>query len=240
MRQNRMTLRLGEAVEAVQPYDDDRGEHVRIRLASGKQIVTHKALYAVGRAGAVENLGLDAAGIVPGPRGRLEVDAHYRTSVGHIYAVGDIVGFPALASTSMEQGRIAASHALGLDCQKMSTHFPYGIFTIPEISTVGASEEELTDAGVPYEVGKASYGEVSRGMILGDSSGFLKLMFHMDTRKVLGVKIIGEGASELVHIGQAVMAHGGTIDYFLDNVFNYPTLAECYKNAAFDGVNRLG
>lgn len=240
MRQNRMTLRLGEAVEAVDQYDDDRGEHVRIRLASGKQIVTQKALYAVGRAGAVGGLRLEAAGIAADERGRLSVDEHYRTDAQHVYAVGDVIGFPSLASTSMEQGRIAACHALGLGCEPMAGHFPYGIYTIPEISTVGASEEELTDAGVPYEVGKASYREVSRGMILGDSTGFLKIMFHLETRKILGVMIIGEGASELVHIGQAVMALGGTIDYFLDNVFNYPTLAECYKNAAFDGINRLG
>lgn len=240
MRQNRVTLRLGEAVESVEQYDDERGERVRIRLASGKQIVTHKALYAVGRSGAVGNLRLEAAGIEADGRGRLSVDEHYRTAAEHVYAVGDVIGFPSLASTSMEQGRIAASHALNLACEKMADHFPYGIYTIPEISTVGSNEEELTDAGVPYEVGKASYREVSRGNILGDSTGFLKLMFHLETREVLGVMIIGEGASELVHIGQAVMAHGGTVDYFLDNVFNYPTLAECYKNAAFDGINRLG
>ena len=240
MRQNRMTLRLGEAVESVEQYDDDRGEHVRIRLASGKQIVTHKALYAVGRSGAVGSLRLDAAGIEADGRGRLSVDGHYRTEIEHVYAVGDVIGFPSLASTSMEQGRIAASHALGITSEKMADHFPYGIYTIPEISTVGSNEEELTEAGIPYEVGKANYREVSRGNILGDSTGFLKLMFHLETRLLLGVMIIGEGASELVHIGQAVMAHGGTVDYFLDNVFNYPTLAECYKIAAFDGINRLG
>ena len=140
----------------------------------------------------------------------------------------------------MEQGRVAACNALSIGCDGMSDHFPIGIYTIPEISTVGRSEEELTDAGIPYEVGKASYREVSRGQIIGDSTGFLKMMFHLETREILGVMIIGEGASELVHIGQAVMALGGTIDYFVNNVFNYPTLAECYKNAAFDGINRLG
>ncbi|MCB9927981.1 MAG: Si-specific NAD(P)(+) transhydrogenase [Alphaproteobacteria bacterium] len=240
MRQNRMTLRLGETVEGIESYDDGRGEHVRIALASGKQIVTQKALYAIGRSGAVGGLRLEAAGIEADARGRLNVDEQFRTNVDHVYAVGDVIGFPSLASTSMEQGRIAACHALGLGGEKMASHFPFGIYTIPEISMVGASEEELTDAGVPYEVGKASYREVSRGMILGDSSGFLKIAFHLETREILGVTIIGEGASELVHIGQAVMAHGGTIDYFVNNVFNYPTLAECYKNAAFDGINRLG
>ena len=240
MRESRVTLRLGEGVEAIDQYDDDRGEHVRIQLASGKKIVTQKALYAVGRTGAVAGLALENIGVEPDPRGRLTVDENYRTSAENVYAVGDVIGFPSLASTSMEQGRFPACHALGLACERMAMHFPYGIYTIPEISTVGASEEELTEAGVPYEVGKASYKEVSRGMILGDSSGFLKLMFHIETREILGVMIIGEGASELVHIGQAVMAHNGKIDYFVENVFNYPTLAECYKIAAFDGLNRLG
>ena len=240
MRQNRITLRLGEAVVGVDQYDDDRGEHVRIRLASGKKIVTEKALYAIGRAGAVGGLNLEAIGIEADARGRMKVDEKYRTSVDNIYAIGDVIGFPSLASTSMEQGRVASSHALGQTSVTVAEHFPYGIYTIPEISTIGASEEELTEAGVPYEVGKASYREVSRGMILGDSTGFLKLMFHLETRRVLGVMIIGDGASELVHIGQAVMAHEGTVDYFVDNIFNYPTLAECYKNAAFDGINRLG
>ena len=240
MRQNRITLRLGEEVKGLEQYDDDRGEHVRIRLASGKQIVTQKALYSIGREGAVRTLGLDRIGLEHDSRGRIAVNENYQTMVENVYAVGDLIGFPSLASTSMEQGRIAACHALGVGCQEMSSHFPYGIYTIPEISTVGQTEEELTDAGVPYEVGKASYKEISRGTILGDSTGFLKLLFHMDTREILGVMIIGEGASELVHIGQAVMGLKGTIDYFVNNVFNYPTLAECYKNAAFDGVNRLG
>ncbi len=240
MRQNRVTLRLGEEVEGLEQYDDDRGEHVRIRLASGKQIVTQKALYSIGREGAVRTLGLDEIGLESDGRGRVQVDENFRTSVENVYAVGDLIGFPSLASTSMEQGRIAACHALNIGCEGMSDHFPYGIYTIPEISTVGKTEEELTDAGIPYEVGKSSYKEVSRGTILGDSTGFLKMLFHLETREILGVAIIGEGASELVHIGQAVIGHKGTVDYFVDNVFNYPTLAECYKNAAFDGINRLG
>lgn len=240
MRQDRITLRLGEAVDGVDLYEDERGEHVRIRLTSGKQIVTQKALYAIGRSGTVDSLNLHAIGLEADSRGRLSVDGDYRTAVANVFAVGDLIGFPSLASTSMEQGRVAACNALSIGCDGMSDHFPIGIYTIPEISTVGRSEEELTDAGIPYEVGKASYREVSRGQIIGDSTGFLKMMFHLETREILGVMIIGEGASELVHIGQAVMALGGTIDYFVNNVFNYPTLAECYKNAAFDGINRLG
>ena len=161
-------------------------------------------------------------------------------SMPHVYAVGDVIGFPSLASTSMEQGRLAACHAFGVEAESAPSLFPYGIYTIPEISTVGKNEEELTHEGVPYEIGKAQYKEIARGQIIGDSSGFLKLIFNLETRELLGVHIIGEGASELVHIGQAVLAHKGSIDYFVNTVFNYPTLAECYKTAAFDGINRLG
>jgi NAD(P) transhydrogenase len=164
----------------------------------------------------------------------------YQTEVPHIYAVGDLIGFPSLASTSMEQGRLAACHAAGAPATLASTLFPYGIYTIPEISMVGRTEQELTAQGVPYEVGKAQYREIARGQIIGDNSGLLKLVFHLDTRDLLGVHIIGKGATELVHIGQAVLALGGKVDYFVDTVFNYPTLAECYKTAAFDGINRLG
>ena len=158
----------------------------------------------------------------------------------HIYAVGDVIGFPSLASTSMEQGRLAACHAFGVEAHSVPELFPYGIYTIPEISMVGRTEQELTELGVPYEVGKAHYREIARGQIIGDSTGLLKLIFHRRRARLLGVHIIGEGASELIHIGQAVLAFGGTIDYFVDTVFNYPTLAECYKTAAFDGINRLG
>jgi len=160
--------------------------------------------------------------------------------VPHIFAAGDVIGFPSLASTSMEQGRLASCHAFGIETRSVPELFPYGIYTIPEISTVGKTEEELTEQGVPYEVGKASYREIARGQIVGDSTGLLKLIFHLNSRELLGVHIIGEGASDLVHIGQAVLAFDGTIDYFVNTVFNYPTLAECYKTAAFDGVNRLG
>ena len=240
MRQNRMTLRLGEGVSGVEKCEDQHGERVRIRLDSGKQILADNTLYSVGRTGSTENLGLEAIGIVVADRGLITVDENYRTAVSHIYAVGDVVGFPSLASTSMEQGRHASCHAFGVDPGNKGTVLPYGIYTIPEISVVGKNEEELTEAGIPYEVGKASYKEISRGQIIGDSVGKLKLLFHMDTRELLGVAILGEGASELIHIGQAVLQLGGTIDYFVNTVFNYPTLAECYKTAAFDGINRMG
>jgi NAD(P) transhydrogenase len=239
MRQNRMTLRLGEGVCGLDIVDGPKGRRVRIRLDSGKQIVTERALYSVGRHGATGALDLAAAGLAADERGRLQVDARLRTAVPHIYAVGDVIGFPSLASTSMEQGRLAACDAFGQRCDSVPALFPYGIYTIPEISVVGESEQSLTAAGVPYEVGKAFYREIARGQIIGDATGVLKLMFHAESRKLLGVAILGEGASDLIHIGQAVLAHGGTVGYFIDTVFNYPTLAECYKTAAFDGVNRL-
>ena len=240
MRQNRITLRLGEAVSAVEPFADDHGEKVRLRLESGKQIVSDKALYSIGRTGATEGLALEAAGLKANSRGRIAVNEHYQTEAPHIYAVGDVIGFPSLASTAMEQGRVATCHAYGIKTTSVPEFFPYGIYTIPEISSVGKSEEELTEEGVPYEVGKATYREIARGQILGDSSGLLKLIFHLETRKLLSVSVLGVGASELIHIGQAVMAHDGPIDYFVNTVFNYPTLAECYKTAALDGINRLG
>jgi len=240
LRQNRVTLRLGEEVSRLEPVGDANDQRVKISLASGKQIVTEKALYSIGRTGATDRLNLPAAGLRADERGRLSVNANYQTDVPHIYAVGDVIGFPSLASASMEQGRLAACHALGVEAKSVPELFPYGIYTIPEISIVGRNEEELTDLGVPYEIGKAQYREIARGQILGDSTGLLKLIFHRETRLLLGVHIIGEGASELVHIGQAVLAFGGSIDYFVQTVFNYPTLAECYKTAAFDGINRLG
>ena len=241
MRQRRMTMRMGEHVASVEIFaDEERGhDRVRIILESGKQIVADKALYSIGRTGATRMLNLGAAGLTSDERGRIDVDENYQTSVPNIYAVGDVIGFPSLASTSMEQGRLAACHIFGVKTNSVPELFPYGIYTIPEISIVGKSEEELTADGIPYEVGKATYSEIARGQIIGDSSGLLKLIFHIDTRQILGVHIIGEGASELIHIGQAVLAHGGPIDYFVNTVFNYPTLAECYKTAALDGINRL-
>jgi NAD(P) transhydrogenase len=240
LRENRVTLRLGEEVSSMELITDAFGDRVRIHLASGKQIVTDTALYSVGRTGATSSLNLSAAGLSADDRGRLTVNEHCQTSVPHVYAVGDVIGFPSLASTSMEQGRLAACHAFGVKATSVPALFPYGIYAIPEISMVGRNEEELTEQGIPYEVGKANYREIARGQIIGDSSGLLKLIFQLDTHKLLGVHIIGEGASELVHIGQAVLAFGGPIEYFVNTVFNYPTLAECYKTAAFDGVNRLG
>jgi len=239
LRENRVTIRLGEEVSTIEPVDTEHGEKVRIKLASGKQIVTDKALYSVGRQGATESLNIELAGLSTDSRGRLPVNEHYQTAQSHIYAVGDLIGFPSLASTSMEQGRLAACHAFGVAATSVPALFPYGIYTILEISMVGRTEEDLTDEGVPYEIGTAHYREIARGQIIGDNNGLLKLIFHAETRELLGVHIIGEGASELVHIGQAVMALGGTIDYFVNTVFNYPTLAECYKTAGFNGINRL-
>ena len=238
-RENRMTLWLGESVSTIERVENGSGTHVRISLASGKLIVAEKVLYSIGRTGATADLNLPAAGLQPDDRGRLKVNATYQTEVPHIYAAGDVIGFPSLASTSMEQGRLAACHAFGVVTRSTPALFPYGIYTIPEISFVGRNEEELTQQNVPYEVGKANYREIARGEILGDEIGMLKLLFHRDTRELLGVHIIGESASELVHIGQSVLTFGGKIDYFIQNVFNYPTLAEGYKVAAFDGINRL-
>jgi NAD(P) transhydrogenase len=240
MRENRVTLRLGEEVSGLEKVSDGQGDRVKIQLDSGKQIVAEKALYSIGRTGATHLLNLEAAGIPADDRGRIKVNEFYQTQVPHIYAVGDVIGFPSLASTSMEQGRKAACHAFGVECTSVPELFPYGIFTIPEISICGKNEQELTQDEVPYEVGKARYREIARGQIIGDSIGLLKLIFHQETRDLLGVHIIGEGAAELVHIGQAVLAFKGKIDYFVNTVFNYPTLAECYKTAAFDGINRIG
>ena len=239
LRQKRVTLRLNEEVTWMERLEDERGGHVSIRLVSGKQIVSDAALYSIGRNGATESLRLDTVGLEADGRGRLSVNDTYQTSVPNIYAVGDVIGFPNLASTSAEQGRLAACHAFGLPAKSVPGLFPYGIYTVPEISMVGRTEEDLTEDVVPYEVGRAQYREIARGQIIGDDTGLLKLLFHTKTRKLLGVHIIGEGASELVHIGQAVLAFGGTVDYFVDTVFNYPTLAECYKTAALDGINRL-
>jgi NAD(P) transhydrogenase len=239
LRQMRMTIWLGETVTSIERVENGSDVHVRIRLASGKQISAEKALYSIGRTGATAGLNLPAAGLQADERGRVKVNSNYQTEVPHIYAAGDVIGFPSLASTSMEQGRLAACHAFGVETQSAPSLFPYGIYTVPEISYVGRNEEELTQQNVPYEVGKAAYDEIARGQIIGDDIGMLKVLFNRDSHELLGVHIIGESASELVHIGQAVLTYGGKIDYFIHNVFNYPTLAEGYKNAAFDGINRL-
>jgi NAD(P) transhydrogenase len=236
LRDSRVTLRLNEEVESVEETDDGS---VIANLKSKKRISGDMLLYSIGRQGNVEELDLAAAGLEADERGRIAVDDHYRTTQPNILAVGDVIGFPSLASVSMEQGRIAAGQAFGVSLQTQPAYYPYGIYTIPEISFVGKTEEQLTDEDVPYEVGLAYYREIARGQIRGDTTGRLKLIFHRDTKDLLGVHIIGEGASELVHIGQAVLTLGGTIEYFVNTVFNYPTLAECYKAAAFNGLNRL-
>jgi NAD(P) transhydrogenase len=237
LRDSRTTMRLGEEVESVEELPDGT---VVANLQSKKKVSGDALLYAVGRQGAIDDLNLAGAGLEADNRGRIPVDEEYRTKVPHIFAAGDIVGFPSLASVSMEQGRIAAARAFDdHKTQSNPSFYPYGIYTIPEISFIGKTEEQLTDEDVPYEVGMAYYRETARGQIRGDTTGRLKLLFHRDTRKVLGVHIIGEGASELVHIGQAVMTLEGTVDYFVETVFNYPTLAECYKAAAFNGIGRL-
>lgn len=236
MRNIGITLRLNEEVVGVSRGQDNV---IILELKSGKQIRSPLLVYSAGRIGATKNLGLDNIGIEADERGRLKVNENFQTSLGHIYAVGDVVGFPALASTSMQQGRHAACHAFGLACETSTHLLPYGIYAIPEISMVGRNEEELTRDGVPYEIGVARYREIARGQIIGDTVGLLKLLFHTETRELLGVHAIGEGATELVHIGQAVMAHGGKLDYFIDTVFNYPTLAECYKVAALAALNKL-
>lgn len=236
LRDSRVTLRLGEEVVSVEEGPDGT---VIANLESRKRVSGDALLYSVGRQGNVNDLNLAAAGLSADERGRISVDGQYRTCVPNIFAVGDVIGFPSLASVSMEQGRIAAANAFGVEAKSNPANYPYGIYTIPEISFVGKTEEQLTDEDVPYEVGLAYYREIARGQIRGDTTGRLKLIFHRDTREILGVHIIGEGASEILHIGQAVLSLKGTVDYFVDTVFNYPTLAECYKAAAFNGLNKL-
>jgi NAD(P) transhydrogenase len=230
-----VTFRFRETVAAVERHDN----RTLTVLASGKTILADAVMYSAGRVGATGVLGLENVGIVPDERGRLRVDAHYRTSVEHIYAVGDVIGFPALAATSMAQGRLAAYHAFGEPTAGLGGDMPIGIYTIPEISYVGRTEAELTEAAVPYEVGISRFRELARGQIAGDSHGMLKLLVSPSDRKLLGVHLFGTGATETVHIGQAVMGCAGTVDYLVDAVFNYPTLAEAYKVAALDVTNKL-
>jgi NAD(P) transhydrogenase len=236
MRDHRATMRLNEEVESVEETPEGK---VVANLVSKKRINADALLYAVGRQGNVERLDLPAAGIEADNRGRIKVDADFRTVQPHIFAVGDVIGFPSLASVSMEQGRIAAARAFGLPVQTDPASYPYGIYTIPQISFIGKTEEQLTDSDVPYEVGVAYYREIARGQIAGHTDGRLKILFHRETLELLGVHIFGENAAELLHIGQAVFKLKGKITYFIDTVFNYPTLAECYKTAAFNGLNRL-
>jgi len=235
LRDHRVTMRLNEEVESV----EETPTGVVANLGSKKKISGDALLYAVGRQGNVEELDLPAAGLEADNRGRIPVDASFRTRQPNIFAAGDVIGFPSLASVSMEQGRIAAAKAFDLPVHSNPATYPYGIYTIPEISFIGKTEEQLTEEDAPYEVGVAYYREIARGQIRGDTTGRLKLIFHRETREILGVHIIGEGAAELLHIGQAVMILKGTMDYFVETVFNYPTLAECYKAAAFNGLNKL-
>jgi NAD(P) transhydrogenase len=237
LRDHRVTMRLNEEVQSVE--ETAAGGPVVALLESNKKVSGDALLYAVGRQGNVDELNLAAAGLESDSRGRIIVNEHYQTTQPNIYAVGDVIGFPSLASVSMEQGRAAVAHAFGRQVSSNPSYFPFGIYTIPEISFIGKTEEQLTDEDVPYEVGVAYYREIARGQIRGDTTGRLKLVFHRESLDLLGVHIIGEGASELLHIGQAVLILKGTVEYFVDTVFNYPTLAECYKAAAFNGLNKL-
>jgi NAD(P) transhydrogenase len=212
---------------------------VQAILESGKSLRAQTLLYAIGRQGTTAALELENVGLVADDRERLTVNSQYQTEVPHIYAVGDVIGFPALASTAMEQGRLAVCHAFGTPAISLPELFPYGIYAIPEISMVGKTEDQLTEAGIPYEAGIAQYKELARGQLLGDDTGMLKLLIHQETHQILGVHAIGTNATELIHIGQAVMAYGGTVEFFISNVFNFPTLAEAYKVAALNGLNKL-
>jgi NAD(P) transhydrogenase len=237
LRDHRVTMRLNEEVDSVE--EAEGGGTVIAMLESKKKVTGDSLLYAVGRQGNVDELNLPAAGLEADARGRIAVNEFYQTKVPNIYAVGDVIGFPSLASVSMEQGRLAVAHAYNKNVTSNPSYFPFGIYTIPEISFIGKTEEQLTDEDAPYEVGVAYYREIARGQIRGDTTGRLKLIFHRETLEILGVHIIGEGASELLHIGQAVMILKGKVSYFVETVFNYPTLAECYKAAAFNGLNKL-
>ena len=235
LRDLAVTFRFGEEVTAV----DVGGAGTVTTLASGKQIPAETVMYSAGREGQTEHLGLEDAGLETDHRGRIFVDDHFRTKVDHIYAVGDVIGFPALAATSMDQGRLAAYHAFGEQCDGMTALQPIGIYSIPEVSYVGATEVELTKDSIPYEVGVSRYRELARGQIAGDSYGMLKLLVSTHDRTLLGVHIFGTSATEMVHIGQAVMGCGGTVDYLVDAVFNYPTFSEAYKVAALDVTNKM-
>jgi NAD(P) transhydrogenase len=236
LRDLAVTFRFRESVVSVERHN---GGTLTL-LESGKKIPADTVMYSAGRQGLTEILNLPAAGLAADPRGRITVGKDFRTDVGHIFAVGDVIGFPALAATSMEQGRLAGYAACGEEVHAMRSELmPIGIYTIPEISYVGKTEDELTEQAIPFEVGIARYRELARGQIVGDSYGMLKLLVSSETRHLLGVHVFGTGATELVHIGQTVMGCGGTIDYLVDSVFNYPTLAESYKVAALDAMNKM-
>jgi NAD(P) transhydrogenase len=235
LRDLAVTFRFGETVASVEAHP----QGAIALLSSGKKIPADTVLYSAGRQGMTEHLNLEAAGLTADDRGRITVDEFFRTSVPHIYAVGDVIGFPALAATSMEQGRLAAHHACGEQTATNTVPQPIGIYSIPEISFVGRTEDQLTEACVPFEVGVSRYRELARGQIVGDSYGVLKLLVSPEDGKLLGVHVFGTGATEIIHIGQAVMGCGGTVDYLVDAVFNYPTLSESYKVAALDATNKM-
>ena len=236
MRQRGAAFRLGEKVLSV-GYDEKN--RVVASLESGKEVHGDTLLYTVGRRTNADLLNLEAIGLSADERGRIAVNEFFQTPVPHIYAAGDVIGFPALASTSMEQGRLASCHMFGASCENRLSAMPYGIYTIPEISMVGKTEQELTQEKVPYEIGISKFEELAKGQMLGVDTGLLKILFHRKTRQLLGVHIFGERATEIIHIGQAVLGFGGSIEYFRDAVFNYPTMAEAYKVAGLDGLNRL-
>ncbi|OBF23021.1 NAD(P)(+) transhydrogenase [Mycobacterium kubicae] len=235
LRDLAVTFRFGEEVTAV----DVGAAGTVTTLASGKQIPAETVMYSAGREGQTATLGLENAGLETDHRGRIFVDDQFQTKVDHIYAVGDVIGFPALAATSMDQGRLAAYHAFGEPTEGMTALQPIGIYSIPEVSYVGATEVELTKQSIPYEVGVCRYRELARGQIAGDSYGMLKLLVSTTDRKLLGAHLFGTSATEMVHIGQAVMGCGGTVDYLVDAVFNYPTFSEAYKVAALDVTNKM-
>lgn len=237
LRDRGVTMRFGTRVGAARVLGP---EDCLVTLDDGRELRGDMVLFSAGREGAIDGLNLSACGLEADSRGRLSVDPDtFVTSQPHIFAAGDIVGFPSLASTSMEQGRIAACHAFGAEAQAPPKFFPYGIYSVPEISTIGLTEEEARERGIPYECGVARFRETSRGHIMGLETGFMKMLFALETRRLLGVHIVGEGATELIHIGQAVLNLEGGLDYFVENTFNYPTLAEAYKVAALDAYNRM-
>ncbi|MCX6870638.1 MAG: Si-specific NAD(P)(+) transhydrogenase [Verrucomicrobia bacterium] len=238
LRKLDVTFRCGDGLKSLEISDGDRKQAL-LELESGKFLIAEMVLISTGRVGCTEGLGLEVVGLSADDRGRIKTDAHFQTAVPHIYAAGDVIGYPSLAATSSEQGRLAALHMFGEESAPLGDRFPIGIYSIPEISMMGETEEALTAKKVPYETGIARYNETARGQILGDHSGMFKMIFHRDTEKLLGVHCIGSGATELVHIGQAVMLLGGGLDYFINSVFNYPTLAECYKIAALNAYNKI-
>jgi NAD(P) transhydrogenase len=236
LQENGVAIRLGQEHLDI---GIDASNRPAVRLHNGEIVTADMMLYTMGRIGNTEALNLSAIGLATDQQGQLPVNAHYQTAIPHIYAAGDVIGFPGLAATAMEQGRLATCHAFQVPDAHEIKVIPYGIYSIPEVSMVGKTEEELITAGIPHATGRALFREMARGHISGELQGLLKLVFHQDTHALLGIHIIGQGATELIHIGQSVLAYGGTVEYFVHNVFNYPTMAECYRTAALDGINRL-